>query len=79
MAETVKHSTQLKLVAGFADDDDRTISVDDPKDGITTEQIKTIEKDAAEVLIGDKTGAPFTGWKDARIVETTSTIFNISN
>ena len=36
---------------------------------ITAEQINALKASAATAIIGDKADAAFTGWKDARIVE----------
>lgn len=69
MADKVKSTKQLKLVAGFEDGDDRTISLDNPKTDITAEEINALEAGATAAIIGDKADAAFTGWKDARIVE----------
>lgn len=65
MATTVSTLNQLKLLAGFADEDDRTITLDDPKSNLTEQQIRAIESSAAKVLIGDKYGATFTRFKTA--------------
>lgn len=71
MADKVKDSYQLKLVAGFADGDERTISYENPRDNITAADINALNSIAADVLIGDKYGAAFQQFKDAAIVTTT--------
>jgi len=71
MADTTKTTKQLKLVAGFEDGDERTITIENPKDNITAEQIKALNAKAAMVLVGDKYGAPFSIFKDAGIYLTT--------
>ena len=78
MADTTKTTYQLKLVAGFNDGDERTISIDNPKDNITPAQIKALDSLAAGVLIGDKYGAPFTTFKDAGLYETTKVELDLS-
>ena len=65
MSTTVSTLNQLKLVAAFADEDDRTITLDDPKQNLTEQQIRALESSAAQVLIGDKYGATFTRFKTA--------------
>lgn len=65
MADTSKESYVLKLVAGFTDGDERTISIDNPKSGLTSDQIRALDSLAAGVIIGDKFGAPFQTFKDA--------------
>jgi len=72
MADITKTTTSLKLLAGFADADDRTISIDNPRDNITEADIRALESSAAPVLIGDKYGAAFTRYKTARIVNSTT-------
>lgn len=62
---TVSTLNQLKLLAAFADEDDRTITVDDPRQNLTEQDIRAIESSAAKVLIGDKYGATFTRFKTA--------------
>ena len=85
--DTTKYSNQLKLVAGFADGDDRTIILDDPKDGITKGDIvaenpywngRDLTVLATKILKGDKTGADFTEWKSAKVVEQTTVYLDLS-
>lgn len=72
---TQKITTQnnLKLLAGFADEDDRTITIRDPKPNLTATQINAVGRLAIGVLIGDKFGAEFTRFKEAKYVEGTTT------
>lgn len=70
---TVKNTTEVKLVAAFADEDDRTITVPDPKANITGQEITNLQTLAANVLIGDKYGATFTRFKEAKYVYKTTT------
>ena len=81
MADTVKSSNQLKLVAAFSDGDDRTIAVDDPKTGLTKDDIndELFISAAKNVLVGDKAGAPFVGWKSAKVVEQTTVNLDLKN
>lgn len=80
MADKVKSVKELKLVAGFSDGDDRTLSVPDPNDGLTKTQItnSTFVDAAKAVLLGDKTGADMTGWKSAKIFESTTTYLDLT-
>lgn len=60
---------KLKFVATFTDGDTRTISIDNPAENIDIGRaIKNLETRAANVLIGDKFGAPFSRFADARKV-----------
>jgi len=72
MADVTKTTRQLKLLAGFSDEDDRTITLDNPKQNITWAQIENLATYAAPVLIGDKYGASFTRFKEAKYVEGTT-------
>lgn len=72
MADITKTTQTLKLLAGFADADDRTVSLDNPRDNVTEADIRSFETAAAPVLIGDKYGAAFTRFKTASVVNTTT-------
>ena len=78
MADTVKQSYQLKLIAGFADGDERTISYDNPRPNITAEEIIALNSLAKGVLVGDKYGAEFSIFKDAGIVTATQVDLDLS-
>lgn len=71
MADITSRTYTLQLLAGFADADDRTLSISDPKANITEQEIRNLEPLAAPVLIGDKYGAAFTRFKTAKLVEKT--------
>ncbi len=79
MADTIKSSTELKLTCRFDDDDTRTITYEDPKGGLTAEDIISLEQDMIinQPLIGDKTGARFTGFDKAYTVEQINWILDI--
>lgn len=77
MADKTKLSYQLKLLAGFADGDTRTITLENPKPNLTASEINAINALAAGVLIGDKYGAAFAELKDANIVETQTTYLDL--
>lgn len=80
MADKTKTVKELKLVAGFTDGDDRTLSIANPKDGLTKTQITATAfvKAARSALLGDKTGAGMTGWKSAKIFESTTTYLDLT-
>ena len=73
MADTVTTSLELKIIAGFTDGDERTLTFSDPKSTITAADINALNASASSVLIGDKYGAPFLMMKDAEIVDKTTT------
>ena len=78
MADKTTTSLELKLVAGFVDGDERTISYPNPKSTITAAQIEALNASASSVLIGDKYGAPFNMFLDAEIVSKTTTKLDLS-
>lgn len=78
MADSISTSLDLRIVAGFADGDERTITLSDPKSTITAAQINALNASASSVLIGDKYGAPFLMMKDAEYVSKTVTKLDLS-
>lgn len=79
MAHKVTTFNQLKLLAGFADEDDRTITIDNPDTSIDLGvAIGQLEPLAAPVLVGDKYGATFTRFKEAKIVDGARTQIDIN-
>lgn len=78
MADTTKTTKSLKIVAGFADGDERTISIDNPSATVSAAAISALDSLASGVLIGDKYGAAFTKFKDAGIYETTTVYLDIA-
>ena len=74
MATTINTYKQLKIVAAFADEDDRTLTFDNPVDNLTEQQIRALEPLAAKVIIGDKYGATFTRFKTAYYHNQTNTV-----
>lgn len=73
MPDIIITKNQLKILAGFVDEDDRTITLDDPKENITWSDMENIATLANNVLIGDKFGAQFSRIKEAKYLETTTT------
>ena len=74
MADKMKTTYQLKLVAGFTDGDERTIALDNPKATVTAADIKALDSLAAGVIVGDKYGAAFSTFRDAGI-QTATTVY----
>ena len=66
MANTQTSTERIVLMAAFADEDDRSLSIENPKPGLTEQQIHALEPAAAKILIGDKYQAKFTRFKSAR-------------
>ena len=73
MADIITTKNQLKLLAGFVDEDDRTITLDDPRENLTWSDIQNLAEKSTNVLIGDKYQAKFSRFKDAKYVDTTIT------
>lgn len=79
MATTkVTQYNHLKLLAGFADEDDRTITLLNPKSGLTKAQIENVGQLALNVLIGDKYAAKFTRFKEASYVSGVTTTLDFT-
>ena len=78
MADKVTSKTVLSLGAEFTDGDTRTITLDNPKNGLTAEDILATTNGAKAVLIGDKTGAPFLRWATAKKISATTTYLDLT-
>lgn len=80
MADRVKTVRELKLVASFDDGDDRTVTQNDPRNGLTKADILDPDFVASSktALIGDKTGAQMVGWKSAKVYESTIVYLDIT-
>lgn len=81
MADTVKSSSDLKMVWGFYDGDDRTESLPNPREDLTVADIKAAAAVAItnNAFIGDKTGAALVSLKSAKKVEVTRTKLDLAN
>lgn len=68
MADVIKTKGFLTLVAEFADGDDRTLTVDNPKADVAASEINSISAYIRDndILLGDKAGADFTRIKSAK-------------
>lgn len=75
MADTVKNTTQVKVIAGFVDDDERTLAFDTTRNDITKADITAID---GSNILGDKAGAAFKEWKSAQIVKTKTTKLDLT-
>ena len=77
MSDKITTSKTLKIVAGFSDGDERTISIENPRANVAAADIKALDSLAGGVISGDKYGAPFITFKDAGIYETTKVVLDI--
>lgn len=77
MADTAKTTTTLNLEAEFVDGDTRSITLDNPKSDLTEQQIDALSPIMVKCLKGDKNGALFLRWKVAKIVQKTTTQFDM--
>lgn len=71
MPSSVTTNSRLSILAGFVDEDDRTVTVQNPRDNLTEADIIALNTLAANVLIGDKFGARFSAIKKATRIDTT--------
>ena len=71
MADTITSSKELKLGMDFYDGDTRILTEDNPRGGLSATDIHELEAlmISKNILIGDKTGAPFVGFNSAKIVK----------
>lgn len=71
MADKITKVKTLKLVAKFNDNDTRALDIDNPKDGLTKEQINAVAAVgvSTQAILGDKGGADFLKFDTAKIVE----------
>ena len=77
MADKIVTTNELRILVGFVDEDDRTISISNPRSNLTETEVKAVESTAAPVLIGDKYQAAFSRFKSARYVEVTRKTFDL--
>lgn len=77
MANTTTTTQKLVILAGFVDEDDRSISISNPVQNLTKSSIESALNNYAHVLIGDKYKAEFSRWKSAKYVTTTNTKFDL--
>lgn len=78
MADVIKSSKVLSLVAEFNDGDDRTINLDNPISGISAANINALSTHASGVLIGDQNQAAFQGFKSAKVITSTVTYLDLT-
>ena len=80
MADTIKSSNELKLEAGFYDNDTRTIAIENPKATLAKADIKALETLTVNTqpIIGDKGSAAFVKFNSAKILEKTTTQLDLS-
>lgn len=78
MADTITSDRALSIETVYYDADTRTITIPDPKDGITEEEIVATMPKAAKVLVGDKEGADFLGYKDIVVTDRTVIKYDLS-
>lgn len=78
MADVTKTTKNLSLVAEFTDGDDRTITLDNPVNGLSAADINALNVPAANVLIGDKDQADFLRFKSAKVKTSTVTYLDIT-
>ena len=80
MADKVVLKNELSLVAKFVDNDDRTITVDNPKANLTAADIKAFEvvTKNTKAIIGDKGSADFYEFTKAKTKKSKKTELDLS-
>lgn len=86
MADITINKNVLKIVASFADDDDRTLTVDNPAasitagDSISSAAIQDLSNFIRQnqIIVGDKNSADFTRIKSAKVINGTTTYFDLT-
>lgn len=78
MADVIKTTSSLSIVAAFTDGDDRTLTLENPKGGLSAADIEALNAPASDVLIGDKTGADFSRFKSAKKKSSTITYLDLT-
>ena len=80
MADIVRQTSNLTLVLEFKDEDDRTITLDNPKASVTAANVLDVEDylKTNDVFVGDKAGAEFRRIKSAKKVTNVSTIYDLT-
>lgn len=73
MANIVINTSELKLGCKFDDNDTRILTLDNPRYSISADVIHDIETEmiTTQPIIGDKTGAAFTGFYSAYTINKT--------
>lgn len=80
MADTIKGSSELKIIWQFADGDTRNQIVKNPRSDLTAADLTSFATATknSNVIIGDKTGAAVTGIKSAVTTDKTDYFLDIS-
>lgn len=85
MADVTKVRNTIQVVAEFSDGDDRTLSFDNPKATLTTDQLAAQINEASayakthQVILGDKEQAEFVRFKTARKVANTTKYLDLTD
>lgn len=81
MADVSKTTRELKLNAGFYDNDTRMLTWDNPAQNLSASAIKTFETWCVtnQPIIGDKNSTRFVRFLSAKILEKTVTQLDLSD
>ena len=81
MADVTTSKNVLQMVASFADGDDRTFTVDNPKASISAAEVNSLSAYMKDynIILGDKNAADFGRIKSAKIINSTTTYYDVSN
>ena len=81
MADVITRKNTLSLEAEFTDLDTRTINLENPNTAIDlTAQVKAVGAyaKANQPILGDKTGAEFSRFKSAKIINSVTTKLDLT-
>lgn len=86
MADITVSKNTLQIVVGFADDDDRTFTVENPAPSIAAgdSAAAAAVQDLSDyirqnqIILGDKNQAAFTRIKSAKVISGTTTYFDLT-
>ena len=80
MADKIINTNTLSILAEFVDGDNRTINLENPNTAINlAAQVVNLDNylQTSQVIAGDKTGANFSGFKTAKLINKQVTKFDL--
>ena len=71
-------TNKLTYTLWFTDGDDRTLSIENPRQNLAQSDFATLNSLAQQAFVGDKEGAPCKGIKTAKYVAGTTTELEVT-
>ena len=80
MANITSTRSYLQMTQEFTDGDDRLLTLENPKATITPAEVEELSDFMLtnKITIGDRRGADFLRIKDARVITSTTTIYDLT-